>query len=168
MSKTKKLLLCFSVIICGLLLVTGCDSTKNDSSKSEDKNASEEVLKKDIPEGEYSDMGNGEFYISTPSGTSENGNIPVFFVDEDTLAGKDYESGVDLGINAWGFDGSKLSTIYVDGISQGTEQLADTQTSLFVSEKLTTVGVHKVEVLQFDDNNNVVTYKAAQHEIKTK
>ena len=45
MSKTKKLLLCFSVIICGLLLVTGCDSTKNDSSKSEDKNASEEVLK---------------------------------------------------------------------------------------------------------------------------
>ena len=168
MSKTKKLLLCFSVIICGLLLVTGCDSTKNDSSKSEDKNASEEGLKKDIPEGEYSDMGNGEFYISTPSGTSENGNIPVFFVDEDTLAGKDYESGVDLGINAWGFDGSKLSTIYVDEVSQGTEQLADTQTSLFVSEKLTTVGIHKVEVLQFDDSNNVVTYKSAQYEIKTK
>lgn len=168
MSKTKKLFLCFSVIICGLLLVTGCDSTKNDTSKSEDKNASEEVLKKDIPEGEYNDMGNGEFYVSTPSGTSENGNIPVFFVDKDTLAGKVYESGVDLGINAGGFDGSKLSTIYVDGISQGTEQLADTQTSLFVSEKLTTVGVHKVEVLQFDDNNNVVTYKSAQYEIKTK
>lgn len=168
MSKTKKLFLCFSVIICGLLLVTGCDSTKNDTSKSEDKNASEEVLKKDIPEGEYNDMGNGEFYVSTPSGTSENGNIPVFFVDEDTLADKVYESGVDLGINAGGFDGSKLSTIYVDGISQGTEQLADTQTSLFVSEKLTTVGVHKVEVLQFDDNNNVVTYKSAQYEIKTK
>lgn len=168
MSKTKKLFLCFFVIICGLLLVTGCDSTKNDTSKSEDKNASEEVLKKDIPEGEYNNMGNGEFYVSTPSGTSENGNIPVFFVDEDTLAGKVYESGVDLGINAGGFDGSKLSTIYVDGISQGTEQLADTQTSLFVSEKLTTVGVHKVEVLQFDDNNNVVTYKSAQYEIKTK
>ena len=120
MSNTKKLFLCFSVIICGLLLVTGCDSTKNDTSKSEDKNASEEVLKKDIPEGEYNDMGNGEFYVSTPSGTSENGNIPVFFVDEDTLAGKVYESGVDLGINAGGFDGSKLSTIYVDGTAVKT------------------------------------------------
>lgn len=168
MIKAKKLLLCFSVIICGLLLATGCDSTEKDTSKSEDQNASEKVLKKDIPEGEYSDMGNGELYISTPSGTSKNDNIPVFFVDEDTLAGKAYESGVDVGISAWGFDGSKLSTIYVDGISQGTEQLADTQTSLFVSEKLTTVGIHKVEVLQFDDSNNVITYKSAQYEIKTK
>lgn len=162
MKKAEKLVLCLSIVICGLFLVTGCDS-----SKSEDKSASEKVLKKDIPEGQYSDMGKGEFYISTPSGTSEKNKIPVFFVDKDELAGKDYESGVDLGIYAWGFDGSKLSTIYVDGVSQGKEQLADTQTSLFVSEKLTTVGTHKVEVLQFDDNNKVVTYKSAQYEIKT-
>ena len=166
MIKSKKLLLCFSVIICALLLVTGCNSTENDTSKSENKNASTEGLKKDIPEGEYSDKGNGEFYIITPSGTSENDNIPIFFVDDNTLAGKDSESGIGLGIYAQGFDGSKLSTIYVDGVNQGTEQLSDTQTSLFVSEKLTTIGVHKVEVLQFDDSNNVVTYKSAQYEIK--
>lgn len=168
MIKTKKLLLCLFIIICTLFLVTGCGSAEKETSKTDNNNEQQEILKKDIPEGEFSDMGNGEFHVSTPSGTSENGNIPVFFVDKDTLAGEDYESGVDLGIYAWGFDGSKLSTIYVDGISQGTEQLADSQTSLFVSEKLTTVGIHKVEVLQFDDSNNVVTYKSAQYEIKTK
>ena len=167
MIKSKKLLLCFFIIFCGLLLITGCNSTKN-NSKSGKADTNEDVLKKDRPEGEYSDMGNGIFYVSTPSWTSENNNIPVFFIDKNSLAGKDYESGVDLGISAWGFDGSKISTIYVDGFSQGKEQLANTQTSLFVSEKLTTIGIHKVEVLQFDENNNVVTYKSAQYEIKIK
>lgn len=124
--------------------------------------------KKDIPEGNFSDMGKGTFVLSTPSGTSENGNIPVIFMDESELAGKLYEMQVDLGISTNGFDGSKITNIYVDGFLQGKEQLADTGTSVAVSEKLSTVGKHKIELLQFDDNNNVVTYKSAEYEIKTK
>ena len=37
------------------------------------------VQEKDLPDCDYSDMGEGEMYISTAGGTSEDENIPVLF-----------------------------------------------------------------------------------------
>ena len=159
------LILLFAIV----LICTGCSSNNLENDKNiENFQVESKEIKKDIPEGEFSDMGEGTFILSTISGTSENGNIPVFFVDDNELAGKMYEMQMDVGISTRGFDGTKITNIYVDGYLQGKEQLADTDTSQAVSEKLTTVGIHKVELLQFDDNNNVVTYKSAEYEIKTK
>ena len=117
-----------------------------------------------IPEGEYSDIGSGTMYVSTPAGTSEDGNIPVLYVDDDTF----YDS---IGLDVWEFDGSKLSYIYINRVLKTTEQLADTQTYIDLERNDLKPGVYKVEVLQFDSDTStgtVVTYKTASFEIKSK
>ena len=117
-----------------------------------------------IPEGDYSDIGSGTMYVSTPAGTSEDGNVPVLYVDDDTF----YES---IGLDAWDFDGSKLSYIYINGILKDTEQLADTQTYIELEGNDLKPGIYKVEVLQFDGDTStgtVVTYKTASFEIKSR
>lgn len=166
--KNKKLIIVCVIILILVLSIIFIKNSNNNTITTEDTNKNSAEIKKDIPEGSFSDMGKGTFVISTPSGTSENGNIPVIFMDESELAGKLYETQVDLGLSARDFDGSKLTNIYVDGFLQGKEQLADTDTSIYISEKLSTIGKHKVELLQFDDNNTVITYKSAEYEIKSK
>lgn len=169
MKKILNLMTSLMIILLILITLTGCSSNNSTTNNvSTDIINTTEKIEKDIPEGNFSEMGEGTFYINTLSGTSENGNIPVIYVDENYLAGKQFAMEVDVGITTKDFDATKLSTIYVDGISQEKEQLGDTITSVLVSANLSTVGIHKVEVLQFDDENNVITYKSAEYEIKTK
>ena len=167
MKKSLTLTTSLTIILLILITLTGCSSNNSVPSGTNTENGVQK-LEKDIPEGNFSDMGAGTFYLRTISGTSENGNIPVIYVDEDYLAGNKFAMEVDVGITTRDFDATKLSTIYVDGVSQEKEQLGDTDTSIYVSVDLTTVGTHKVEVLQFDDENNVITYKSAEYEIKVK
>lgn len=111
--------------------------------------------------GEYKDMGSGEMFISTPGGTSENGAVPVIFADDTIL--------MQIGLCATDFDGSKLSFVFVDGYLNAKEQLANTQTSINLERAALDVGVHKVEVVQFDTDavdGNVITYKTASYEVK--
>ena len=118
-----------------------------------------------IPEGIYEEIGAGTLSLSTPGGTSDNGNIPVLYVSEDELF-------TQVGLNAFEFDGSRLSYIYLDGELTSKEQLADTQMSIDLSSNSQlSEGIHNVEILQFDTDDttgNVITYKTASFEIKHK
>lgn len=126
-------------------------------------NTSEETLTKDF-EGTYEDMGEGTMYISTPSGTSEDGNIPILYEESDTVFDQ-------IGLSTIDMDGSKLSYIFIDGIQSASEQLAETDMTLNLLEDNLTEGVHLVEVVQFENDDTegaVITYKSAQYEVKIK
>lgn len=117
---------------------------------------------KDFDGSQYSDMGAGTMYLTTPAGTSENGNIPFLLIQEDTILDS-------VGLEAWDFDGSKISYVYFDGMLDRKDQLADTQTFVELTEDRLAAGIHTVEVVQYDNDEEggtVVTYKVAQFEIK--
>lgn len=122
------------------------------------------TVERDLPEGNYEEKGPGTVYVSTPGGTSENGNIPVLYADANSWL-------IQIGLNAWDFNGGALSFVYVDGILNTKEQLANTQTSLSLSGDALSVGIHTVEVVQYenDDPSAAMTvYKSMQYEIKAK
>lgn len=112
----------------------------------------------------YSNMGDGTMYLSTAGGTTENDNIPVLFEASDTVLDT-------IEINTTGFDGSKLSYIYIDGMLNTKEQLGDSQSSISLEKDALAEGTHKVEVVQYDTNEpdgTMVTYKTASYEIQYK
>ena len=156
--------LVFSMVACG-----GSEEPKEskkvestETAKEEPKKESKES-KKDLPDGDYSDMGNGTMHIATAGGTSENGNVPTIFVSDEIL--------LQIGLNTSAFDGSKLSYIYVDGMENAKEQLADTQTVIDLSEDALKTGKHTVEIVQYENDDptgTMVTYKKAEYEVKEK
>lgn len=144
------LTLCFAFVSCG-----GGDDTGTDQD-------AQTPVERDLAEGDYSDMGEGTMYLSTAGGTSEDGNVPVLYVEADTMLQQ-------IGLDSEGMDGSILSYIYVDGMEVAKEQLADTQTVIDLGEAQLTEGVHTVEVVQYADDDTageMVTYKSAQYEVK--
>lgn len=123
---------------------------------------SETVNSVDFDGSSCTDTGKGQFYIQSPSGSSENGADVFFYYDDKVLM----ES---LGFSASDFDGSKITYIYVDGIEARTGQLSDTQGSIELSGDMLSIGSHKVEAVQFSENNpenNVITYKSCIYEVK--
>ena len=123
-----------------------------------------QVKERDLPEGDYAELGEGTVYVSTPGGTSEDGNIPVIYVDKNTTE-------YPIGLNAWDFNGAALSFIYVDGMLLDKHQLADTQTSIYLGNDYLTVGIHTVEVVQYENDDpasSMITYKSMQYEAKEK
>lgn len=112
----------------------------------------------DFDGSSFTDMGQGEFYIQSSSGSSEDGSEVFFFFDDQVLMNS-------LGFSAWDFDGTKMTHIYVDGVEVMTEQLANTQGSIELSGNMLSIGSHKVEAVQFE-NDNVVTYKSCNYEVK--
>ena len=166
--KILAMVLIAMMLLAALTACGGSDDTKADDNTQEktatETNTNETKEKgKDFPEDDYSDMGAGEMYLSTAGGTSEDGNIPVIFVEDEIL--------IQIGINTSSFDGSKLSYIYIDGILNSKEQLADSQQSIDLTEDDLTIGTHKVEVVQYDSDESdgsIVTYKTASYEIKSK
>ncbi|HCA28244.1 MAG TPA: hypothetical protein DEP23_00975, partial [Ruminococcaceae bacterium] len=116
-----------------------------------------------LPDGDYKEIGKGKLSISTPSGTSENGNIPILYANKNDID--------SIGISVRSFDGSKLSYVYVDKKLNTKDQYADTDTSIYLSGNALSVGTHKVEVVQYDTNKpggKITTYKSASYEIKAK
>lgn len=149
------------LIIVMAFAITGCGSSDNGSESNDQKK-----VERDLPEGDYSDMGKGTMFISTDGGTSENGNVPVIYADEDSST-----TIMQIGLETEGFDGSILSYIYVDGVEISKEQLAETMTTIELREAQLTKGKHTVEVVQYandDTAGDMVTYKSAQYEVKIK
>lgn len=150
-----------------LLGVVGC-SNKAENEVVQEKVENEvvqeqsETTKKDIPNGLTEEVGEGNMFISTPGGTSENGNIPTIFVEEDTML-------LQIALDSENFDGSKLSYIYVDGMLTSKEQLGEmSQVSVDLKEKELSQGEHSVEVVQYDNNEaggNIITYKKASYNV---
>ena len=101
-------------------------------------------------------------YVSTPGGTSENGNVPVLYADANSLV-------IQIGLSAWDFNGGSLSFVYVDGVLNTKEQLANTQTTLSLSGEAISAGVHTVEVVQYENDDptaSMTVYKSMQYEVK--
>lgn len=163
------LFLCVSFIGCSSssLTTSSRNAILSESAKNSSQNSNSGSISsasKDLPNGSYKDIGKGTMYISTPSGTSEGGNIPVIFANKNGAL-------IQIGIDTRDFDGSKLSYVYVDGILNTKEQYGDGQSSINLVESLLSVRNHKVEVAQYDTDKpdgKMVTYKSASYEVKSK
>lgn len=119
---------------------------------------------KDLPDGNYTEIGEGTVYLSTVSGTSENGNVPVVYTDSDT-------SMLQIGLDSSNFNGGNLSYIYVDGYLLDKIQMGDSQNTLTLQDNSLATGIHKVEIVQYENDDTastMITYKTTSYEIKTK
>lgn len=167
----KRKIVALMLVAMTAINVTACGNSSDSSAEKESAtteaqgaNAEKEAPAKDLPDGDYQDTGVGTMYLSTAGGTSEDGNIPVVYSGSDDVL-------IQIGVSTEGFDGSKLSYIYIDGLLNSKEQLSDGQTSIDLTDDDLSVGTHKVEVLQYnndDASSDIVTYKAASYEVKAK
>ena len=161
---SKKIL---GLVLVGVLALgmIGCSNSKEENKANENTTKEEVSSKKDIPSGLDKEIGNGTIVLSTAGGTTENGNIPTVFVGQDTLLEQ-------IGLSAENFDGSKLSYVYIDGMINTKEQLGEmTQTTITLQDNSLKEGKHKVEVVQYDNDEqtgNPITYKVATYEVKNK
>lgn len=165
MKKPLSILIVFimvvSLVACGSKDEPVKESDHPDVETSETKNAPV-AIERDLPEGDYAELGDGTVYVSTPGGTSENGNIPVIYVSDEIM--------VQIGLDAWDFNGGALSFIYIDGMLVTKEQLADSQTTLTLEKDQLTEGIHTVEVVQYandEPGSELTTYKSMQYQVKT-
>ena len=161
---SKKIL---GLVLVGVLALgmIGCSNSKEENKANENTTKEEVSSKKDIPSGLDKEIGNGSVVLYTTGGTTENGNTPIVFVGQDTLLEQ-------IGLSAENFDGSKLSYVYIDGMLNTKEQLGEmTQTTITLQDNSLKEGKHKVEVVQYDNDEqtgNPVTYKVATYEVKNK
>ncbi|GAA0714817.1 hypothetical protein GCM10008904_30870 [Paraclostridium ghonii] len=157
------------LVLVGVLAlgITGCASSqKGTKSNANTATAKEEVSdKKDIPEGLDKELGNGDVVLSTTGGTTENGNTPVVFAEKDTQL-------CQIGLSTENFDGSKLSYVYIDGMLNTKEQLGEmSQITMTLQDNSLKEGEHKVEVVQYDNDEQTgtpITYKIVSYEVKSK
>ncbi|ADK15668.1 hypothetical protein D9O40_04160 [Clostridium autoethanogenum] len=164
MKKKLSLIMAISLLIINLV---GCGTQKSvtevkDKAKNATEQAKNDVMQ--IPKNLQADMGTGTFYISTPSGTSQNGAVPVIYADKNTQIEQ-------IGVNTSGFNGKNLSYIFVDGVLNSKEQLAESQSSINLKGNALKVGKHKVDVVQYNNNkttDSVITHKTAYYEVKSK
>lgn len=157
MKKTVSMLFIFVSIIIVFQSFSYAESVVHELSISE---CEEEA--RDLPEGEYEEMGDGIVYISTPGGTSEDDNVPVMYIASNTLIKQ-------IGINAWDFNGSSLSFIYIDGMLFDKMQMSNTQSTLTLTSDQLTEGYHNIEVVQYVDDcteNEMITYRNIKYEIR--
>lgn len=149
----KFVLLSFSIALLG-----ACETNEETSNGNKNDNTVTErveVEEKDseVIESEYtfpsntSTVGDASIVISTPSGTSEEGNVPTLFVgDDDAL--------IQIGIDLANFDGSKETFIYINEVFNTSEQVGElTQTSLNLTELNLEPGEYTVTAIQFVDND---------------
>ena len=121
-------------------------------------------LERDLPEGDYEEIGDGRFYIRNASGTTENGDEIIVYPSMDSypFAYVDYE--------LWDMDGSIQTIIYLDGYEMDRVQAgAGYQSSLMLVEQWEVAqGVHKVEAIQYAENdpsNEMTLYRATEYKV---
>ncbi|WP_282804722.1 hypothetical protein [Clostridium tetani] len=160
----KKLLSILTVFILSFSLVACGGSEPTDAKKEDTKQEQKKEEKKKEIKMPDKEIGKGKIEISTPAGTSENGNIPSLFTSKD-------DQVVQIALNSEDFDGSKLSYVFIDGEEIAKEQLSDTQTSIDLKDNALKVGKHKVDIVQFDNDKTdgkIITYKTVNYECKEK
>lgn len=125
------------------------------------------VPERDLPEGDYEEIGEGSFYITSPSGSTENGDEIILYPEMNTWP------HADIGIEFWDMDGSVQTFLYVDGIEMDKHQVgAGYQGSIsFDDDSLwaITSGDHKVEAVQYADNDpagEMTFYRSAVYTVK--
>ena len=171
---TKGLLL--TALSTSVIAAAGCGNQNSDAKSSLDTKqvATQEQTKETTPKSKYpfpSDVkatGKAAMVLSTDSGTSENGNVPVLFSSEDDIL-------IQIGLDATNFDGSKQSFVFVDKMYSDTQQFGeDTTTTVDLDAEMGNLkpGVHTVSIIQFDNDDpktgKVTTLTQAKYEIKEK
>lgn len=175
----KKRFVLLMTVLC-VFAFTGCGNsgTPNESSTTAEETPSEtpdespadssdqasNESTKDFDGSSYSDTGDGSFLVVTASGNSEGGNVPVIYASPDTML-------TQISYKSSGMNGGALSYIYIDGMLSTKEQLADSQGTLDLSGDALTIGTHKVEAVQYendDTSGNVTVYKSGEFEVKEK
>lgn len=110
---------------------------------------------RDLPAGNYSDTGSGSISLS-----NEDGGAP-------TITGNPNSTAYII-LKTENFDTTHISYIYIDGILAASVQLSDEQ-ALQLQESYLTAGTHKIEVVQYNNNNpsgSIITYKSASYQVK--
>lgn len=150
------LIVAFSISACG-----GSDGGSDDSeSQSEETKVSSEPQEYGMKHEGQEPVGTGTIYLVNESGTTENDNVLYVMYEEESRLEQ-------FGLEAWDFDGTRPTVIYVDGEENTKEQLADTQTSINLQGDDFGKGVHNVEAVQYADNEkDIVFYKLMQYEVK--
>lgn len=142
----------------------GSEPSLNETEEAAKTEVAETAKQIDFDGSSYSEMGEGTFALDTPSGSSEDGSTPYLFIGSDDIMAYVGYTGFDV-------DGSHLTYIYVDGIEQEREQISDFKSSIIITEDLLKEGIHKVEFVQYDTDDpsgNVIMYKTASYEVKSK
>lgn len=150
------------------LALAGCGGNSGEDSPAEEKPAegSAEVAEEtavdtpadtlDFDGTGHEEAGDLTFYLATPGGTTEDGNVPQILVDPDTFG-----YGVDVCV----FDGDgTVCAVYIDGHLRGKLNAGDTQQPFDLEESDMTEGVHKVELVS-DSDGGASIYKVAEYEI---
>ena len=152
----------FLVIVLSLvvgLTLCACGPSSDGANSNSEKTVTEEVTTedtstpekpdRDLPEGNYEDVGEGTLYLVNESGSTENGDSIVVYPSMDAypFAYVDYE--------LWDLDGSVLTYIYLDGVQIDKQQIgAGYQSSLILEKEWqVTEGEHRVEAVQYADND---------------
>lgn len=168
----------FSLIIAALLVVVnlvGCGTQKSSNSiknsansvknkvENAPKQAQNDVMK--IPKNLEADMGNGNFFISTSSGTSKNGSAPIIYTKNNSSSGTQ-----NIQINTSSFNGNNMSYVFVDGILNTKKQLSNSKSNVDLKGTDLKEGKHRVDIVQFNGNNadgKVITHKSAYYEVRS-
>lgn len=159
------------MIIAGFLTLTmafafcACGSGEGSAGQSDEATESAAEVQRDLPEGDYEEIGDGTFYIASASGSTENGDEIIVYPDMESIpfAYIDYE--------LWDMDGSVLTYIYVDGVQVDKQQVgAGYQASIDLQENWQiSEGDHVVEAVQFADNDTsgeMTFYRSATYTVK--
>ena len=140
------------------------ESVEPVESAATENNEESADLERDLPEGDYEEIGDGRFYIRNASGTTENGDEIVVYPSMDSypFAYVDYE--------LWDMDGSIQTFIYLDGYEMDRVQAgAGYQASLMLVEQWEDAeGMHKVEAVQYAENdpaNEMTFYRTAEYKV---
>ena len=162
--KNKKL---FTACLAATLALTlvACSNDKPGNAKVENKTSNSTAVEetKTAP-AEETETGQGTFYLENESGTTENGDPITIYDGGDTQI-------LQIGITTNGFDGSKLTYVYVDGELLTKEQFGETATVLNLESKHLKSGTHQVVLKQYendDESTAPVTVKFASYEVKAK
>lgn len=175
MNKFSKGLL-ITALSTSILGVAACGN-QSDSDKAEgtkqttQQNTSEKqvAVKSKYPfPSDTAAKGGAKIVLTSDSGSSENGNVPVVFSSNDDIL-------IQLGLDAYDFDGGKQSFIYVDKIFSASDQFGEeTTTSVDLEQDKGHLkpGVHTVSIVQFDNDDpkkgSVTAYTEAKYEVKEK
>lgn len=108
------------------------------------------------------ECGEGVFYIYFASGTSQNGTVPIVYVD------KNYPFGF-VDYCAYDVDNSVPIHVYIDGKQIDMDYVGyKIQRSFSFSGSEMNEGIHVVEMVQYKNNNTsgaVTTYRQARYKV---
>ena len=169
-----KKILALLLMIVMVFAFTACGGASDEGQTDDQQTVAEEETtatptkaERDLPEGDYEDVGDGTFYLTGPSGSTENGDEIVIYPDMDSFP------HAFVGIELWDLDGSVQTHIYVDGVEMDKQQVgAGYQGSIdFDDESLwaITEGEHEVEAVQYADNDpskDITFYRAVKYTVK--